>query len=136
MLFEDMYIVMSSKDGPVAGSYTRAVADTAARNLRVLYPGTRMWIVPGTAAEIQQKELEVLACPIDAEITTAHRVLYEGTVRTEYVRRLTLRGLVDSNIRGSERRSQGEGWTSELAESHAAFARATGVSEHRVRFTF
>ncbi|WP_189091415.1 hypothetical protein [Deinococcus ruber] len=127
---------MTSKDGPVTGSYTRGVADLATRNLRVLLPRTRVWVVSSTAAEIQQKALEVLACPIDAEITTAHRVEYEGTVLTQHLRRLTLRGLVDSNIRGSERRSQGEGWTRELAESHAAFARATGVSEHRVHFTF
>lgn len=136
MLSEGMYIVMTSKDGPVAGTYTRVVADDAMRNLRILYPGTRVWVVESSAAEIQQKDLEVLACRIDAEITTAHRVLFEGLVQMKLVQRQTLRGLINSRIHGNQKVSQGEAWRFELAQAHAKFAREASISDHRARFTF
>ncbi|GGR15923.1 hypothetical protein GCM10008957_30830 [Deinococcus ruber] len=129
-------MVMTSKDGPVAGTYTRVVADDAMRNLRILYPGTRVWVVESNAAEIQQKDLEVLACRIDAEITTAHRVMFEGVVQMKFVQRQTLRGLINSRIFGNQKVSQGEAWRFELAQSHAKFARDANISDHRVRFTF
>ena len=132
MLFEGMYIVFTAKTGPLASTYTRAVADRAVWNLKVLYPGDRVWVMEGSVTEVKTKGLEVLASLEDAEIATAYRVTYQVGKCAETHERQTLRGLIATRCVGNERASQGEAVSLELAHAHAKFANEAQVADHRV----
>ncbi len=132
MLFEGMYIVFTAKDGPLASTYTRAVADRAVWNLKVLYPGDRVWVMEGSVTEVKTKGLEVLASLEDAEIATAYRVTYTGLDCADTHLRQTLRGLIAMRCMGNERASQGEAFSLELAHAHAKFAREAQTANHHV----
>lgn len=118
MLFEGMYIVHTSTEGPFAAILTQALGDTAVRRLRPAYfdIGERVWLTPATAAQL--KNLDVLRTLDDIDVVVRHRVQWwrgEWTTQTK----IMFRGQVRCGGLGDRRAVRGEALSHEEAMAFA-----------------